>query len=105
MGYVVILITAPQKNTKDIAEVLLQEKLVACVNIIEEISSMYWWQGKIEKDKEGLLILKTKEELIDKLIERVKEIHPYTVPEIIALPIIKGNNDYLNWIDESILSG
>ena len=74
----------------------------ACVNVVKDISSLYWWKGNIEKDGESLLVVKTSLEKLPQLTEEVKKVHPYTVPEIIALPIIGGNEDYLNWIDESL---
>ncbi|MBU0701042.1 divalent-cation tolerance protein CutA [bacterium] len=103
MEYVVVLITAPKAEAKEMAMTLVQEKLAACANIIDIVSSVYWWEGKIQNDEESLLILKTKQDMVDALIARTKQIHSYTVPEIIVLPIIKGNQDYLNWISESMV--
>jgi periplasmic divalent cation tolerance protein len=102
MGYVVVLITAPVEKAPEIATFLVEKKLAACVNVIEQVHSTYWWMGKIENDTEGLLIAKTKSELFKKLMEEVKKVHPYGVPEIIALPIADGNENYLRWIDESL---
>lgn len=100
--YSVILITASHKKEAGrIAEELLKMKLVACVNIIENVHSLFWWQGKIDKAKEALLIIKTRKALVNKLIKKVKSLHSYTVPEIICLPIIAGNREYLKWIDDS----
>jgi periplasmic divalent cation tolerance protein len=99
---IVVFVTAPPDKAGDLAGRLVEEKLVACVNIVKDIYSIYWWQGTVEKDKESLLIAKTELGLLGKLIKRVKELHPYEVPEIIALPIIGGNPDYLRWISESI---
>ncbi|MDI6780893.1 MAG: divalent-cation tolerance protein CutA [bacterium] len=104
MEYVIVLITAPQAEAKDMAMILVQEKLAACANIIDTVSSIYWWEGKIQDDKESLLILKTMQDMIEALIIRTRQIHSYTVPEIIALPVINGNQDYLNWISESMMS-
>ncbi len=99
--HAVILITAPSpEEGQKIAEALIAEKLAACVNLVEKVTSIYWWQGKVERDTEALLIVKTKWALVDQLIARVKELHSYTVPEVIALPIERGNPDYLKWIDE-----
>jgi len=99
--HAVILITAPNpEEGQKIAEALVAEKLAACVNLVEKVSSIYWWQGKVERDTETLLIVKTQWALVDQLIARVKELHSYTVPEVIALPIERGNPDYLKWIDE-----
>lgn len=100
--YIVVLITVPNvAQAKKITNFLLKKKLVACVNIINKAESFFWWQGKIDKAKELLLIIKTKKNLLNKLIKAVKSKHAYSVPEIIALPIISGNKDYLDWIDES----
>lgn len=98
---VVVLITTPQKDAERIARLLVEEKLAACVNIVEKVKSTYWWKGKIEEDTESLLIAKTLLSKMPRLIEHVKQAHPYTVPEIIALPIIAGNPDYLAWMEES----
>ncbi|RTZ69207.1 MAG: divalent-cation tolerance protein CutA [Aquificaceae bacterium] len=101
-GYCVVLITTPVDKGEDIANYIVENKLGACVNVVKEVKSLYWWKGNIENDKESLLIIKTSLEKLPKLTEEVKKIHPYTVPEIIALPVIGGNGDYLNWIDESL---
>ena len=100
--YVVVLITTPADRGQEIANFIIENRLGACVNIVHEVSSIYWWKGNIEKDRESLLIVKTSRARFSELKERVKEIHPYTVPEIIALPIIEGNEDYLIWIDENV---
>jgi periplasmic divalent cation tolerance protein len=100
--YIVVLVTVPSARTaKKIAKFLLSNKLAACVNIIPKIESLFWWQGKIDKAKEVLLMAKTQKKLFAKLVKAVKSKHPYEVPEIIALPIISGNRKYLDWIDES----
>ncbi|MBU1262381.1 divalent-cation tolerance protein CutA [bacterium] len=99
MKYVVVFITAStEEQAKGIAEGLLGKRLVACVNILPKVSSLFWWQGKIDSQEEVLLILKTKEDLLDEVIRITKELHSYEIPEIIALPIIGGNEDYLQWI-------
>lgn len=100
--YTVIFITASnQKEAKGIAEQLIKHKLAACVNIVENVSSYFWWQGKIDTAKEVLLFIKTRKTLVNKLIKKVKSLHSYEVPEIIALPIISGNKKYLEWISAS----
>ena len=97
---VIVFITVDSKETaQKITEKLLTERKAACVNIIPKVESHYWWHGKIETANELLLIVKTRAELVDELVTLVKQIHPYTVPEIIALPIIGGNEDYLKWVD------
>jgi periplasmic divalent cation tolerance protein len=98
---IVFITTETQVQGRDIADALLAGKLAACVNIVPQVQSKFWWQGKIDSADESLLIVKTREALLDKLIASVKSKHSYTVPEIIALPIIGGNEDYLDWIDET----
>lgn len=100
--HVVVFITVPPGDAEKVARVIVEERLGACVNIVGEVRSLYWWKGKVEDDKESLLIVKTRADALDKLIARVKEVHPYTVPEIIALPIVAGNPDYLGWVDEEV---
>jgi len=100
-GPVVVFITASgAEEGARIAEALVADKLAACVNRIDGISSVYWWKGGIERSAESLLIAKTSAYLVENLIARVKELHSYAVPEVIALPIGAGNPDYLKWIDE-----
>ena len=89
------------KEAKKIGRALLEEKLAACVNKIDKIESNYWWEGKIETAKECLLLIKTEKKWVKRLIKRVKELHSYAVPEVIACPIVAGNPDYLNWIAKS----
>lgn len=98
--YVVVYVTASNKEeAKKIGEALVKERLAACVNIYPEIESIYWWQGKVEESGEAALILKTRRSLVPKVIERVKQLHSYTVPCIIALPIVEGYEDFLKWIE------
>jgi periplasmic divalent cation tolerance protein len=98
--YIVVFITVDSQETaQKITDVLLTERKAACVNIIPKVESHYWWQGKKESTQELLLIVKTQAELLDELITLVKKHHPYSVPEIIALPIIGGNEDYLKWVE------
>ncbi len=103
MEHIVVFVTCPDREVgRKIAKSLVENKLAACVNVIDGLSSVYYWQGKIEEDNEVLLIIKTQEENYEKLEKFIKENHPYTVPEIIAMPVIKGSQDYLNWIDETL---
>ena len=98
---IVVFITIDsQENAQKIASKLLSERKAACVNIIPAVESQYWWQGKIENADELMLVIKTRASLMDELVALVKSIHPYSIPEIIALPIIGGNNDYLQWIEK-----
>ena len=101
--HIVIFITASdKKEAKNIASQLVKNKLAACVNIVEKLESLFWWQGKVDQAKETLLIVKSKKEKLAKIIKVVKSLHSYEVPEIIALPIIGGYKPYLNWINDSL---
>jgi periplasmic divalent cation tolerance protein len=101
VGYVVIMATTPGRELADtIARALVEEQRVACVNIIDKITSIFRWKGKVEEEAECLLIMKTRMERVEDVIQRVKALHTYDVPEIIALPIVDGNPSYLKWIDE-----
>lgn len=97
----VFITSSSEEEASRIAGSLVGERLAACVNIIKNIRSIYAWQGKVCDDAEVLMIVKTQRCLFNKLKDRVKELHSYDVPEIIALPIIDGSEDYLKWIRES----
>jgi len=101
--YIVIFITASgKKEAEDIARALLKNKLAACVNIVERVKSFFWWKGSVDQAKESLLIIKSKKAKFPRIIKLVKSIHSYKVPEIIALPVVCGESNYLRWVDESI---
>lgn len=106
-NHLIVFITAPSVETaKEIADALVDNGFAACANIISPIHSIYLWQGKKQSDEETLLIVKTTRDLFStKLVPLVQQIHPYDVPEILALPIILGAENYLNWIDESTQQG
>ena len=98
---IIVLITCPNEEISDqIASSLLDQKLAACVNMTTPVSSLYTWEGEINRDEEMLLIVKSRADLFEDLIPAVKAVHPYDVPEIIALPIIMGSEDYLGWIKD-----
>ncbi len=100
---IVVFVTAKDRaEAKKISDQLLEKKLIACANIVEGVESVFWWQGKIDQAKETLIILKSKQSLFKKIVKTVKANHSYDVPEVIALPIVDGNPDYLKWIDESL---
>lgn len=102
--YIVIFVTAKDKDEAEkIAAHLVEEKLVACVNIVPNVSSVFWWEKKIDQAQEVLLIAKSKKILFKKIVAAVKSTHSYDVPEVIALPIIDGNSDYLKWIRDSVV--
>lgn len=101
--YIIVLITtSSKKEANRIAQALLKNKLAACVNIVEKIKSLFWWQAKIDCASEALLIIKSKKSKLNQIIRRVKSLHSYDTPEIIALPIIGGEKKYLRWLNESI---
>jgi periplasmic divalent cation tolerance protein len=102
MEEIAVLITVPDEDmAAAIARALVEGRLAACANIIKGIRSVYTWQGKVQDDQEVLMIVKTRKKLFDRLKSKVKELHSYEVPEIIALPIIAGLEDYLKWLRES----
>ncbi len=99
--YLVVFVTCPPDQASVIASRLVEDRLVACVNILPAIRSIYSWKGKTCDDQEALLIMKTRAALFERIRSRVVELHPYEVPEVIALPIAVGHPPYLQWIDDS----
>ncbi len=100
--HIIVYVTASSKTeAQKIAVAILEARLAACVNIIDGISSLFWWQAKIDSAQEALLVIKTRKALFPKLAEKIKSLHSYDVPEIIAVPIVEGDKKYLHWIDES----
>jgi periplasmic divalent cation tolerance protein len=100
---VIVLITASSGDEAvKIATALVNEHLAACVNIVPEVRSLFFWQGRTQDACEVMLICKCRLPLVEKLIIRVKELHSYAVPEIIALPIIAGSREYLDWVRETV---
>lgn len=100
--YIITYITCSNKEEAEkIAETLVIEKIAACVNYFP-IKSFYLWKGKVEKDSEYALLCKTRKENFDKIKKRVKELHSYEVPAILALEIADGSDDFLDWINESV---
>ncbi len=99
MPYLIVIMTAPNKEEAEkIVRTVLEERLIACGNILDSVSSLFWWQGKIEEEKEVLVLMKSHENLFKKLSKRVTELHSYDVPEILALPIVEGSQSYLDWM-------
>ncbi|MFQ5887543.1 MAG: divalent-cation tolerance protein CutA [Candidatus Hydrothermarchaeales archaeon] len=104
--YVTVYITTPDKEEAEkIGETIVGERLAACANIIPNMSSIYWWKDEMEKSDETVLLLKTKEENTEAIVRRVKELHSYENPCIVALPILKGSREYLEWIKEETKKG
>ncbi|MFX0031181.1 MAG: divalent-cation tolerance protein CutA [Candidatus Hodarchaeota archaeon] len=103
MRYYIFFVTVPNlEEGKKIAKHLVESKYAACVNIIQNILSIYRWKGRIEDANEHLLLIKTTERNSKQLIEKINEIHSYDTPECIGVEIEKGSEKYLNWIDENI---
>lgn len=99
----VVLVTVPsKKDAEDISKTILNKKLCACVNIVEGVSSLFYWKGKIDDAEEFLLVIKTNKDKYKDLEDSIKKNHPYSVPEIIALPIVFGSNDYLDWMNDTV---
>ncbi len=91
-----------REEAQTIGKAVVQQRLAACANILDGMESIYWWEGKLESSKETILILKSVESKTEALINLVKEVHSYSVPCIVTLPIENGNPDYLKWIREEV---
>ena len=99
MAFDFIYITAPSAGlAQSIGRTLVEERLAACVNILENMSSLFWWEGRIDEAREAVLIAKTRSDLVPDLIARVKALHSYTVPCVVALRVIEGNPDFLKFL-------
>ena len=105
MGYdfiIVMVMCASAKEAGKIGAHMLDKKLAACANVISGVASDFWWKGKIDSASEVLLTMKTTTVKFEKIEREVRRLHSYEVPEIIALPIVRGSKNYLNWIKESV---
>ncbi len=102
MFVLVYITTSTSEEAGQIGEAIVKERLAACANVVERVKSIYWWKGVLERDEESMIILKTREDRLDHLIKRVKQLHSYENPEIVAVPILKGSSEYLNWIDDEL---
>jgi periplasmic divalent cation tolerance protein len=99
--FILVLTTVPDPETgQAIALDLVGKRLAACVNVLPRGRSYYWWEGKISEEHECLLVIKTREALFEELQEGLKALHPYSLPEVIALPIDRGSQAYLDWLDK-----
>jgi len=99
--YVVVLVTAssPEEGSR-IAGTLVKERLCACVNVAAGVRSFFWWEGEVQEQGEVLLVCKTTKDRVSAIEETVRKLHSYTVPEVIALPVVKGSADYLDWVSK-----
>ena len=102
--FIVVYVTEESaEEGKRLASALVEERLAACVNRLGPVQSTYRWKGRVERSEEHLLIIKTSEGLFDRLNKRVQELHSYSVPEVIALPVVDGNEGYLKWLEDQLL--
>lgn len=96
---VLVYVTAGSRaEALEIGRACVEERLAACANVLGEIASLFWWEGKVQEESETPLILKTRPDLVAPLITRIKALHSYSVPCVVAVPIIEGNPDFLDWI-------
>ena len=100
MASIIYSTVGSEEEAKHIAHTLIKEKLVACVNIIPEITSIYRWEGVIEEDSEFIMIAKTTEKNAEKTVARINELHSYELPDIIVIPIIAGLKEYIQYIED-----
>ncbi len=101
MDEIVVLITSASKEEAEkIGQLLVEKRLAACANILPTMTSIFSWEGNICREEEVLMVLKSRREIFEALVETVKRHHSYKVPEIIALPIVAGSEDYLKWVRE-----
>jgi periplasmic divalent cation tolerance protein len=100
--YVIVLTTLPgDTDGRSFGRTLVEERLAACVNLLKPIESVYRWEGQVEQDSEQQVIIKTSRERVVALWDRIRELHPYEVPEFVVLPILDGSDAYLRWLGES----
>jgi len=101
-GEIIVFITASsQDEAERIGLALVGDHLIACANIVPGMRSIFFWEGKTQNEQETLLICKSRQPLLDRVIEKVKKLHSYTVPEVLALPVVGGSPEYLVWLNET----
>jgi periplasmic divalent cation tolerance protein len=106
MSHIIVLMTtATREEAEKITRNLLTQKWIACANIVGPVSSLFWWKEKINQDNEFLVLMKTRSNLFEKLVAAIKQMHSYEVPEIIAVPITKGEQSYMDWLGSSLRKG
>jgi len=98
----VVLVTAPPRRARGLARVLVEGRLAACVSLLRDVKSIYRWEGRVEEAAETLLVLKTTASRVPALIAAVKELHPYAVPEVVALPVDGALDAYADWVRDSV---
>lgn len=104
MATTMVYVTAASRDeAATIGRTVVEERLAACANVLADVTSFYWWEGAVQEGAEASLILKTRPELVDALIARVRTLHSYSVPCVVALPIAAGNPDFLDWIVKETL--
>lgn len=97
--------TSNKQEATTIVRALLEERLIACANIVDSVTSFFWWNKKIEQENEVLVVMKSEQKLFDMLSSRVKDLHSYDVPEVLAVPITEGSQSYLDWMKNCLESG
>lgn len=103
MSHSLVLVTASStEEAEKIARSVLERRLAACVNLVPGVKSIFWWEGKLDQASETLMLIKTTEEAVPALTEAVKQLHSYSVCEVISLPVVQGNKPYLQWIEETV---
>jgi periplasmic divalent cation tolerance protein len=98
----VVTTTKTKSDAQAIARAVVEKRLAACVQVIGPITSTYWWQGEIETAEEWMCVIKSRRDLYERLEEAIREVHPYDVPEILAVPVIAGSKSYLEWLDNEL---
>jgi periplasmic divalent cation tolerance protein len=102
-GHLVALSTVSgEQDAERLARALVERGLAACVNVVPGLVSFYRWEGELKRDEERLLLIKTRADLFEDLRSALAELHPYDVPELVALPVAAGHRPYLDWLDESL---
>ena len=98
--FIIIFVTAKDKaEAENLSQSLLKERLIACANIVSPVTSFFFWLGKIDRAEECLIVMKSRIDLFEDIVEKVKGLHSYEVPEVLAFPIVNGLKNYLDWMD------
>lgn len=100
-GIIVLVTVSSEHEAEKIGSALVDERVAACVNVVPGVRSLFFWEGRTQEQRELLLVCKSRQSLLDRIIAKVKSLHSYSVPEVIALPIVGGSEDYLNWLREA----